>query len=111
MSWQYACKSGEIPENGMKEVKIGDVTVLLLKAGGTVFAIPPLCPHMDEPLVNGICDGTTLICIKHLWQWDLRNGLPAGDAEIELLKYPVREGADGNIEVLFKEELRYMYQR
>ncbi|MCF3948750.1 Rieske (2Fe-2S) protein [Acidiphilium iwatense] len=111
MNWQFACNKAEIPEGGMKEMRIGEIPVLLLRAEGEVFAIPPLCPHMEEPLVNGMCDGTTLICIKHLWQWDLRDGSPAGDAEIGLLKYPLQEDADGGIQIMVETELRYEYQK
>lgn len=110
MKWQFACNKADIPDGGMKEISVADIPVLLVRAGGEIFAIPPLCPHMAEPLVNGICDGSTLICIKHLWQWDLRDGSPAGDAETALLKYPLQEDPDGAIQIMVDTELRYDYQ-
>ena len=109
MTWKFACNQADIPENGIKEVAIDDVRVLLLRADGELYATPPLCPHMEEPLANGICDAGTLICIKHLWRWNLRTGEPEGDAEIPLLKYQVRQEADGSVQVFIEGELRYDY--
>jgi hypothetical protein len=42
----------------------------------------------------------------HLWQWNLRSGKSTGEAEIDLLKYPVRvSGKD--VEVDFSQILDY----
>ena len=41
-------------------------------------AIPPLCPHMEEPLEeSGIIANCALTCTKHLWSWDLQLARPA----------------------------------
>lgn len=111
MSWAFACNRQDIPEGGMKEVTIGGVPLLVLHAEGEMYAVPPLCPHMAEPLVNGMCDGSTLICIKHLWQWNLKDGAPEGEAETGLLKYELREDAGGAIHVRIESELHYDYQK
>ncbi len=110
MSWKFVCNAADVPENAMKQFDVDNVPILLVHTEGSFFAIPPLCPHMEEPLVTGICDGPTLICLKHLWQWDLPTGEPSGEAEVPLLKYEVRTEPDGSVHVLMDHELRYDYQ-
>ena len=111
MNWKLACHRDDVPEGSMKELTIDGIPVLLLRAEGEVYAVPPLCPHMEEPLANGMCDGSTLICIKHLWQWNLADGSPEGDAETALLKYEIREETGGAIYINLDQELRYKYQK
>jgi toluene monooxygenase system ferredoxin subunit len=103
------CSADDIPENGLKKLEVDGVTVLAAKVDGTVFAYPPLCPHMAEPLeISGVCDGGMLTCTKHLWQWDMRTGAEAGMAEKPLLLYKVtREGNEVWIEI--DRELVYDY--
>lgn len=109
MSWKFACHRDEIADGAMKEVVLDGVSLLIICNAGEVFAIPPLCPHMAEPLSNGVCDGTTLICLKHLWQWDLVSGSAQGDAEVALKKYATRVDDDGSVHVLVEKELTYDY--
>jgi len=103
------CAVSDIAENGLKRLDIDGVPVLVARLGGDFFAYPPHCPHMAEPLeISGVCDGVTLTCTKHLWQWDMRTGAETGLAERPLLLYPVtREGEDVWIDIA--EELTYDY--
>ncbi len=80
---------------------------VFLRVDGEVYATPPLCPHLDEPLADGICEGGNLICTRHFWQWNLRTGEPHGDAEVPLLKYKVKVEPDGSVHVFIDEELYY----
>jgi toluene monooxygenase system ferredoxin subunit len=93
----------------MAELEIDGVTILVVNAAGEYFAIPPSCPHMEEPLKTGVCRGRTLTCIKHLWQWDLSTAEPLGPAEAPLKKYQVRT-SDSSIEVFLEKELTYSYE-
>lgn len=106
MSWTRVCAVDAIGEAELKEIEVAGTKLLLTRAGGEFFAYPLRCPHMDEPLSNGMCDGTTLTCSFHLWQWDLRSGKSTGEAEIDLLRYPVRI-ADGGVEIDLGKILDY----
>lgn len=109
MSWKSVCQTMDITPGGMKEFDVAGVAVLIVNSNGAFFAIPPNCPHMEEPLRTGICDGRILTCIKHLWQWDLDTAEPVGLAEVPLQKYQLRE-VDGRIEIFLEEELLYTYE-
>ncbi len=109
MTWQRLCSAHELAESRLTKAEVQGVTVLVTSVDGTVIAIPPRCPHMAEPLeASGVCDGGTLTCTKHVWQWDLRTGDQLGLAERPLLIYPTkREGSD--IWIDFDGELTYDY--
>ena len=51
--------------------------------GGGFRAIPPICPHMEEPLEESGVDRSiaSLTCTKHLWAWDLRRSTMLGETE------------------------------
>jgi toluene monooxygenase system ferredoxin subunit len=103
------CSAGDVAENAMTKFEVDGIKVIVARIDGDYFAYPPLCPHMAEPLeISGVCDGGTLTCTKHLWQWDMKSGAEQGMAEKPLLLYPVsREGDDLWIEI--EHELVYDY--
>ena len=107
MSWKVACAFADIKGGELKLVSIDDVNVLLVGGESVAYAIPPMCPHMEEPLENGICDGKKLTCLKHLWQWDLDSGDPIGEAKAPLLRYPTKIDQEGLVHVLVEAELIY----
>jgi toluene monooxygenase system ferredoxin subunit len=109
MAWKKLCAFAEIAENALKKIEIDGIPILIANVEGEVRAYPPLCPHMAEPLeISGVCDGGTLTCTKHLWQWDMKSGGEMGMAEKPLLLYPVkREGEDVLVDLA--QELVYEY--
>src|SRR5207247_1048947 len=40
---------------------------------------------------EGIHDGSTLTCMEHMWQFDLKTGAPLGDAQEGLKEYRLKE--------------------
>ena len=110
MAWKDVCGEGAIDENDLKEFTVDGVTVLLTRVGQDYFAYPPLCPHQEEPLRKGLCDGEFITCFKHIWQWDLRTGACAGtESRIPLKLYRVRTAA-GRVEVFIDQPLVYDYE-
>lgn len=73
------------------------------------MVIPPSCPHMANPLIDGFFDGCVLTCNKHLWQWSIPGGEPMGEAEVPLLSYEAEE-RQGEIWVNFDRELTYEHE-
>ena len=108
MAWKVACSEDAIGQNDLKEFDIDGVTVLLARVGEEYFAYPPLCPHQEEPLRKGLCDGEVITCFKHIWQWDLTTGEARGEAEKPLLCYPVRL-QESELWIDFERELTYEY--
>ena len=92
MSWKRACAVDEVAADALKRVEVDGVTVLLTRVADEFRAMPPVCPHMEEPLESsGVCQAGTLTCTKHLWQWNLLTGKEEGDvAERPLMLYETR---------------------
>ena len=110
MSWKAVCPEGVIGENDLREFEVEGVTVLLARTGDEYFAYPPLCPHQEEPLRKGACDGEQIFCFKHLWQWDMRTGVCTGtESRIPLKMYEVRKQG-GMVQVYIDQPLAYEYQ-
>lgn len=109
MSWKTVCRASDIAPNELKLFDIDGIEIVVANVEGLFVAIPPLCPHMEDPLeASGICDKGVLTCTKHLWQWDLRTGEAMGLAEQPLRMYQVRT-ENGEIHVLMDKELVYDY--
>jgi toluene monooxygenase system ferredoxin subunit len=69
--------------------------------------IPPICPHMEEPLEDsGIVVRCTLTCSKHLWVWNLKTLDMQGETEKPLLVYESKEEG-GAILANVERELTY----
>jgi len=110
MSWKRVCSTDEIAENSLKEFNVDGIRIVVASLGEEFRAIPPACPHMEEPLArSGLCSDGILTCTKHLWQWDLRTGEERGDAEKPLLMYDTKV-EDGDVLVFVDRELEYEYE-
>ncbi len=95
MARKFVCKLAEIEPDTLKQVDLAeDHKLCIINAAGELFACQAYCPHQGIPLCEGVVDGTTLTCLEHLWQWDLRSGESTGLAE-ESLKM-LRIEADGD---------------
>ncbi len=99
--WVRVCPVSSLEESVPLQVEANGKEYLVLQVHGEVHGLPALCPHMDEPLADALCDGFYLTCLKHLWQWDVRTGEVAGCGEAPLEKVPLKV-ADG--EVYLKSE-------
>lgn len=89
--WNRVGPTADIPANGMKEFSIAGVNVLIVHTGDAYVAFQALCPHEAIPLEQGIHDGSSLTCLEHMWQFDIRTGAPLGDALEGLRSYRLKE--------------------
>jgi toluene monooxygenase system ferredoxin subunit len=95
MAKTFLCKAEEIETDALREVTLDpDKKICVINAGGTFFACQAYCPHEGVRLCEGCVDGTTLTCLEHLWQWDLRTGDPQGLAEKPLPMFDIEVEAD-----------------
>jgi toluene monooxygenase system ferredoxin subunit len=106
MAWQKICKLDDVAPGTLREVSAAGVPMLFVRGHDGFAAIPPSCPHMENPLCEGLFDGEVLTCLKHLWQWTIPDGAPMGEAEVPLLKYDI-EARDGDVWVNVEGELKY----
>jgi toluene monooxygenase system ferredoxin subunit len=88
--WRRVGAVAEMPLNCMKTFLVNDVSVLIVHTGDAFVAVQALCPHEAVPLDQGVVDGSTLTCLEHLWQFDVKSGAALGEAEECLQTYPLR---------------------
>ncbi|GEP06161.1 Rieske 2Fe-2S domain-containing protein [Methylobacterium oxalidis] len=107
MSWKYLCDVSDVSNNSLKLVDVDGIRIIVANYGEGFRAMPPICPHMEEPLdESGVVAGCVLTCTKHLWAWDLRNLDLMGETEKELKTYEVKQ--EGSRLLAFVErELTY----
>ena len=90
-AWTRVGPAAEVPANGMKEFSVAGTSVLVVHTGDAYVAFQAMCPHEAIPLEQGIHDGSTLTCLEHMWQFDIRTGAPMGDALERLRSYPLKD--------------------
>jgi toluene monooxygenase system ferredoxin subunit len=110
MSWKRVCRATDVPENGLKKFTVDGVTLVIANYGSGFRAIPPLCPHMEEPLEeSGVIAECALTCTKHLWSWDLSSLAMLGETERPLKTYEVKL-ENGDILAFIDKELLYEFE-
>ncbi len=109
--WEKVCSVDSLAENALQPMEIRGVPVLVVNGQDRRLVIPRSCPHMANALAEGVFDGHTLTCTKHLWQWSIdEGGEPMGLAEAPLLCYETRE-EQGHLYCRIHEELRYEHEQ
>jgi len=71
---------------------------------GRLAATDGLCTHARVHLADGFVFGTEIECPKHNGRFDVHSGEPKGaPACVQLGVHPVRQGADGAVELFVSE--------
>ena len=110
MAWKRICGANEVAENTVKKFDVDGIPILLVNYGEGYRAIPPICPHMEEPLEeSGVIVRCVLTCTKHLWAWDLKTLEMKGETEKPLKTYKVKQ-EDGSVLANIEEELIYEFE-
>lgn len=111
MSWIKVCKTTDVPENSLKKIWVsGGIPVLVAHYNGGYRAMPPVCPHMEEPLEeSGVIAGCVLTCTKHLWAWDLATLEMQGETKRPLKSYEVKVDGD-DLMAFVEQELLYEFE-
>lgn len=111
MSWIKVCKTEDVPQNSLKKFWVaGGVPLIVVHHKDGFRAIPPVCPHMEEPLEeSGVLAGCVLTCTKHLWAWDLATLEMQGETEKPLKTYDVKVEGD-EVMAFVAEELLYDFE-
>lgn len=65
---------GEIPDGGVKVVRLEGQAVAVFLVDGEYFAIDDICTHDGGPLAEGALDGYTIECPRHGARFDVRTG-------------------------------------
>lgn len=87
--WRYAASLDDIWAGEMRTVNLGAVAVLLCNLDGMLVAYEDRCPHLANPLSEGVLSEGVLTCAAHEWQFDARTGRGVNPASACLHRYPV----------------------
>ncbi|MCL4421718.1 MAG: Rieske 2Fe-2S domain-containing protein [Actinobacteria bacterium] len=99
MGWEPAIAAEDLWEGELTTMTLGGQQVLLVNADGEIRAFEDRCPHLGSRLSEGDLDGCTLVCGKHLWEFDVLTGKGTNPGDSQLTLYECRV-IDGTIEVL-----------
>jgi 3-phenylpropionate/trans-cinnamate dioxygenase ferredoxin subunit len=65
---------GEIPEGGVKVVRLEDQSVAVFHVGGRYWALEDVCTHDGGPLAEGYLDGEVIECPRHGARFSVKDG-------------------------------------
>ena len=72
--FQTVAKVGEIPEGGVKVVRVDGDPVAVFHVGGAYYGLADVCTHDGGPLGEGELDDGQLVCPRHGARFDVRTG-------------------------------------
>ena len=112
MSWIRVCKATDVAENTAKKfLTARGIPVLIVNYGSGFRALPPVCPHMEEPLEqSGVVANCILTCTKHLWAWNLLTLDKLGETERPLRTYDVKQ-ENGDVLAFVDSEILYDFEQ
>ena len=110
MTWKQICSAADVPENSVKHFTVSGMSLVVANYDGTFRALPPICPHMEEPLQeSGVIANCVLTCMKHLWAWDLRTlEMVGSETEKPLQSYETKE-ENGHVMAFIEKEIVYQF--
>src|SRR4051812_35512555 len=83
--------AASIPDGGMRTLYLEDLTIVLVKVDGQIYALDDRCPPQGGPLSRGSLKDNLLMCPWHCWQFDVKSGRPEWPEGIwRATRYPVK---------------------
>ena len=86
--------TSDVPLGRARAFPAGGQTVALYHTASGFFATDNVCPHRGGPLAEGDLIGDEINCPWHLWGFDVKTGLCAGNREIAVATHEVRVEGD-----------------
>lgn len=98
MPWIDLLALDELPERRPLGLTAEGVSLVLLRRGDEVVAVPDECPHLGASLRQGRLDGSDhLVCPAHGWRFDVFSIPENGESAGGCTRIPLRI-RDGRIE-------------
>ena len=69
---------GEIPEGGVKVVRLDDLPIAVFHVDGDYYALEDVCTHDGGPLAEGRLDGDVIECPRHGARFAVKTGAVLG---------------------------------
>ncbi len=91
IEWTDAADAGDIRQDDVIGVQVGDREIAVYSVDGEVFATDNLCSHGQARLCDGFLLGHEIECPFHQGRFDVRSGMPTCEPATEAIRsYPVR---------------------
>lgn len=96
-----AIKTADVPANGMVAVNVKDARIAVANVHGVYYAFDDECTHQQCSLAEGDLAGSTVTCMCHGSEFDVRSGaVLAPPAVVPIRVYRTRvEGDALHIEI------------
>ena len=80
----------DVPLGRAKSFNANGRIIALYHTASGYFATDNTCPHRGGPLAEGDLIGDEITCPWHLWGFDVKTGLCAGNPEIVVATHELR---------------------
>jgi nitrite reductase/ring-hydroxylating ferredoxin subunit/uncharacterized membrane protein len=102
--WTDLGPDAQIGEGELKQFRLDDVAVLVVRRNGQLYALADRCTHRGGPLSDGELDQECVVCPWHSSAFDIADGsVRRGPASLPQPTYEVRTSA-GTVQVRRSEE-------
>ncbi|MDP3936996.1 MAG: Rieske (2Fe-2S) protein [Deltaproteobacteria bacterium] len=100
MAFVKAAEAAAIPSGEGIVVEVEGKKIALFNCDGNYFATDNTCVHRGGPLGEGLVEGTTVICPRHGWEFDVSSGACLTNRKARIGVYPTKvEGEDLLVDV------------
>ena len=89
MSFIEILKTSELAVGRSRACTVDGKVIAVYHTEDGFFATDNTCPHRGGPLADGDLIGNEINCPWHLWGFDVRTGLCAGNPEIRVAAHEV----------------------
>jgi NAD(P)H-dependent nitrite reductase small subunit len=95
-NWEKVCITDDVPDESGHVVTVDGEEIAIFEIDGEYYAINNVCPHQGGPLGEGVCEGTTVYCPWHGYEFDLETGTNVDQfSDLSTTTYDVKvEGDD-----------------
>ena len=91
-----AVETRQIPEGGLVAVEVRGIPIAIANVGGVFYAFDDTCTHEQCSLAEGDLAGTTVTCMCHGAEFDVRTGrVLAPPAPLPVRVYRTKIDGDG----------------
>ena len=84
----------DVPVGRAKAFAANGRSIAIYHTASGFYATDNTCPHRGGPLADGDLIGDEITCPWHLWGFDVKTGLCAGNAEIRVATHELRVEGD-----------------
>jgi nitrite reductase/ring-hydroxylating ferredoxin subunit len=89
-------QSADVPPGALAAVDVGGTRIAIANVGGTYYAFDDTCTHAQCSLAEGEMAGSTVTCMCHGAEFDVRTGAvlaPPAPAPVRAYRVRVEAGA------------------